>query len=187
MIKIGLCGSHRTGKTTLANEFSCRHDITFLPSVAGDVFNRHDLDPAKPFKSFDHRLDIQTEILTDSVELWSSHESFITDRTPIDFIAYTLADAQSNTVVDSKKLNKYLNDCFAASCQFNFIVLVQPAINLVAEKGKGAINEAYIHHLNYLMLGALRDASVSNDFVMPESVRSIKDRVNYLELIGNVR
>ena len=163
---IGLCGSHRTGKTTLAEEISQRTGIPFVRTSTSEVFREHGLDPSKPME-FDKRLWIQHKILDAAEKAWNSgHKQFITDRTPLDMAAYTLADIQGSTEVDFGELEGYLERCITVTntC-FQLLVLVQPGIPLVYETGKAALNEGYLEHLNFLILGLCNDDRIKSTFI----------------------
>lgn len=163
MKRIGLCGSHRTGKTTLAQKLAEYHQLKFVESSVTEVFKQHSAHhtPLKPDTKmdFEARLWIQQRIL-EAAEQWWHHapEDFVTDRTPLDFMAYTLCDVQGATQVNFNELNEYLDRCFTVTNQvFSHIVVVQPGIPLVYAEGKAALNQAYIEHLNTVILGLCHD------------------------------
>ena len=155
---IGLCGSHRTGKTTLAEEISKRTGLSFVRTSTSGVFKEHGLDPSRPME-IGMRLWIQHKILDAAEKAWNSSPwQFITDRTPLDMAAYTLADIQGSTEVDFGELEGYLDRCIrVTNAFFKILVLVQPGIPLVYETGKAALNEGYLEHLNFLILGLCND------------------------------
>lgn len=157
-MKLGLTGSHRTGKTSLAQVIANQTGLPFLKTSTSQVFQQHGLDPATPLE-FNTRLHIQQRVLTAAVEIWqTAPKAFVTDRTPIDFMAYTLADIQGNTEVDFVQLESYLTQCFDITDQFfTQLVIIQPAIPLVYEPGKAALNKAYMEHLNTIILGLCHD------------------------------
>ncbi len=73
-------------------------------------------------------------------------------------MAYTLADIQGSTVVDSSELDEYINRCFEVTNKFfNALIILQPGIPLIEAKGKAALNKAYIEHLNSLIIGLCHD------------------------------
>jgi hypothetical protein len=153
-IKIGLSGSHRTGKTTLALAIAQKKHIAFIKTDTHAVFKQQGLHPAAPM-DFNTRLEIQHQVLAAAVQAWQVETNdFITDRTPLDFIAYTLADIQGTTAVDFAALTTYITRCFEVTNQFfNLLVVLQPAIPLVDEPGKAALNPAYMEHLNVIIQG----------------------------------
>ncbi len=178
-MNIGLCGSHRTGKTTLAEAISQKTGMPFVKTSTSEVFKNHGLDPSKPM-DFQKRLWIQHKILDTAKLLWNAEQKqFITDRTPLDMAAYTLADIQGATEVNFLELEGYLNRCFEVTNQlFKVLVLIQPGIPLMHEEGKAALNESYLEHLNYLILGLCNDARIKSTFVfLNRDVTTLEDRI----------
>lgn len=157
-MSLGLCGAHRTGKTTLAKVLSSRTGKPFVRTSTSAVFQEHGIDPALPM-DFKTRLSIQQQILISYEELWQTlKEPFITDRTPIDLMAYTLADIQGSTQVNFAELERYMGRCYEVTNKtFNALVVLQPGIELAPAQGKAALNRAYIEHLNSLILGLCND------------------------------
>lgn len=176
---IGLCGAHRVGKTTLAQAVSRNAHIPFLKTHTSQVFAQHGLDPAKrmPFKT---RLSIQRDILAAAVEVWSQATGrFISDRTPLDMAAYTLADVQGSTRVDAKALAQYLDDCVEQTNRyFSTLIIIPPGIPLVQEPGKAALHEAYIEHVHALVVGLCHDPRISASIhQLTRDVLSLNDRL----------
>jgi len=178
-LKIGLCGSHRTGKTTLAEAISLQQQIPFIKTNTSIVFEQHGLHPAMPM-DFKTRLWIQHRIIEAAVEVWQAEQgAFVTDRTPIDFMAYTLAEIQGATEVEFAKLEAYLEHCFEVTHQFfTRLAVLQPAIPLVYEPGKAALNRAYIEHLNIIIQGLCRDERLKcSVIIIKRNLISIENRV----------
>ncbi len=178
-MNIGLCGSHRTGKTTLGESISRKTGMPFVRTSTSEVFKECGLDPSKPIE-FVKRLWIQHKILDAAEKEWEAeHREFITDRTPLDMAAYTLADIQGSTQVEIRELEGYLRRCVDTTNHFfKMLVLVQPGIPLVHEEGKAALNQAYLEHLNFLILGLCHDDRIKGTFLcLPRNVRKIDDRV----------
>ena len=178
-MRIGLCGSHRTGKTTLAEAVSKKTGIPFVRTSTSEVFRRAGLDPAASL-DFNKRLWIQNETLEAAKGVWeAAGKSFITDRTPVDMMAYTLGDIQGSTQADFNEVEDYLERCFTFTNRFfDALVIVQPGIPLVHEQGKAALNRAYIEHLNYLILGLTEDPRLTARVVLiGRETMGINDRV----------
>ncbi len=179
---IGLCGSHRTGKTTTAKKLADDNDIPFVETTTSAVFAKHDLKPSSPM-DFSTRLWIQDKVLEAAEEIWSQHRHFITDRTPLDMLAYTLGDIQGRTQIEFEALEHYITRCFE-SCNryFSRLCVVQPGIPLIAAPGKAALNEAYIEHLNTLVLGLCLDERQQTPFsVMPRKCIAISERCLFIQ------
>ncbi len=175
---IGICGSHRTGKTTLAKALAEKLEIDLAITSTSEVFKQYGLDPAQPL-DFKRRLWIQQQIVQASEQIWQQSSNFVTDRTPLDMIAYTLADIQGNTQVDFVALQAYISDCFrVANKYFSHFVILQPAIPLIYEDGKAALNQAYIEHLNSLIIGLCHDERCKKiSFIIERNITHLDKRV----------
>ena len=186
---LGLCGAHRTGKTTLAIAISSHLNIPFVRTTTSQVFAQLGLDPAEPM-DFQTRLFVQNHVLDAAEQVWQESASpFISDRTPIDMIAYTLGDIQGKTDVDFNLLSQYMDRCFASTNQFfQNLAIIQPGIPLVYAEGKAALNAAYIEHINVLVIGLCSDRRLkTNVFCNARDVINLKTRIlNILEYFGEV-
>ncbi|PZV00021.1 MAG: AAA family ATPase [Pseudanabaena sp.] len=183
---LGLCGAHRTGKTTLANALASQLNIPFVRTTTSQVFAQLGLDPAEPM-DFKTRLFVQNHVLDAAEQIWQSSASpFISDRTPIDMIAYTLGDIQGKTDVNFVLLSQYIDRCFASTNQFfQHLAIIQPGIPLVYEEGKAALNAAYIEHINVLVIGLCGDHRLTaNVFCNARDAISLDLRIrNILESV----
>lgn len=179
-LKIGLCGSHRTGKTTLAKAIANQCGIPFIPTHTSQVFQAHGLDPAQPL-DFAQRLWIQQHIIHAAQQQWATAliDGFVTDRTPLDFLAYTLSDILGSTEVNYADLQAYIDLCLdTTNTTFGHLVVVQPGIPLIYETGKAALNPAYIEHLNTVVLGLCQHEYLTPTInVIPRQVLDLNQRV----------
>jgi len=180
---IGLCGSHRTGKTTLAKAFAEGRDgFTFLRTSASQVFKDMGLDPAVEYP-FEVRLDIQERILKSFATQYRSlgGQKFIADRTPIDMLAYTLAEVRQNNLTPDLELRlaKYVKDCIALTNEvFAILVIVQPGINVVPEDGKASLSPGYIEHIAQLVMGLVASETIqATHYFIPRSTLDLEKRV----------
>ena len=180
MSNLGLCGAHRTGKTTLAMAIATQLNIPFVRTTTSQVFAKLGLNPAESM-DFPTRLFVQNQVLDAAEQIWDdSSTPFISDRTPIDMIAYTLADIQGKTEVDFAQLNAYCDRCFASTNQFfQNLAIIQPGIPLVYEEGKAALNAAYIEHINILVIGLCNDSRLKADvFCNPREAIALDLRIS---------
>ena len=186
---LGLCGAHRAGKTTLAIAISSLLNIPFVRTTTSQVFAQLGLDPAEPM-DFQTRLFVQNHVLDAAEQVWQESASpFISDRTPIDMIAYTLGDIQGKTEVDFDLLSQYIDRCFASTNQFfQNLAIIQPGIPLVYEEGKAALNAAYIEHINILVIGLCSDRRLkTNVFCNARNAIDLEARIlNILEHFGEI-
>lgn len=187
---LGLCGAHRTGKTTLAIAIASHLNIPFVRTTTSQVFADLGLDPAEPM-DFKTRLFVQNHVLDAAEQVWqNSAVPFVSDRTPIDMIAYTLGDIQGKTEVDFDLLSQYIDRCFASTNQFfQNLAIIQPGIPLIYEEGKAALNAAYIEHINVLVIGLCNDSRLEADvFCNERSAIALDTRIrNILESVTSTR
>lgn len=183
----GLCGAHRTGKTTLARAYAQKHGAAFLETSVSAIFRDLGYDPAAVF-DFSTRLTIQEEVLKRVDAVYARVDpsaNVITDRTPLDMLGYTLAEAIGDSVQheDQVRLANYARDCFdVTNKRFSTIVLVQPGIVLEPAAGKAVLNPAYIEHLNSLILGLTVDERLRvAHFYLPRHVLSLEGRIGAVE------
>lgn len=181
-----LTGAHRTGKSTLAQAFSEKTGTPFVRTGASQVFQEMGLDPKVDYP-MEVRLEIQKRILEafDRQCRQQSSGLFITDRTPLDFAAYTLADCQRSNVPDSlhKTVEKYVDDCIdVANRNFSVMVIVQPGIPLVEDPTKAPANIPYVEHISHLIMGMLVSERIRADhFYIPRYMTNLDDRVSCVE------
>ena len=185
---VALSGSHRVGKSTLARTVAEKYGFQFVETSTSAVFRELGYDPSAHY-DFATRLDIQEIILNRLDRQYASikAEKAITDRSPIDTLAYTMAEALQDTVSDKEqaRFEKYVDKCLEMACRrFAAIVVVQPGIPIVEEEGKGALNRAYMEHLNTLMLGLVADPRMkAAHFYIPRHVLSIESRMAAMDSV----
>lgn len=178
-MNVGMCGAHRTGKTTLAMELATLTGKQFVRTRVTEIFKQHGLHAAQEM-DFETRLEIQYRILEACENDWlSATGDFITDRTPVDFLAYTLGDIQGKTKVRYEDLERYVDRCFELSNRlFHTLIILQPGIPLTEAEGKAALNKAYIEHINSLIIGLCHDQRVQSRIITLErGVTELEERV----------
>lgn len=177
---IGLCGAHRTGKTTLAIALSEALNMPFVPINTIEVFERFHLHPKESI-GFRTRLEVQEAVLEKARDIWfEMDEPFICDRTPIDMAAYTLAEVQGNTLDKEleQELEHYLADCFMLTTRyFDYLFLIPPAIPL----GKASLSKGYIEHIHRLCVGFFHDSgSLQAGSRLPRSLTDLDARIKFV-------
>ena len=183
---IGLCGAHRTGKTSLARAFAEKHGLEFVQTSASQVFKDFGMDAATRY-AFDTRLSIQEEILKrfDAQYATVGAKPAITDRTPLDMLAYTLAEAAQDHVPAElqDRFKKYVQSCIdVTNKRFGVLLVDQPGIQVVEEEGKAALNDAYIEHLNSIILGLSVDERIkAQHFYIRRSMTDMDERIAALD------
>lgn len=182
---IGLAGAQRTGKTTLAGAFAEESGVPALRTTVSGVFAELGLDPKVDYP-LALRLDVQRRILDRLERQYRSVDGgiFVADRTPIDLMAYTLADIQRANVPSELEgvIERYLDDCVEISnAVFSILVVVQPGIKPVDASGKAPATYAYTEHINGLVMGlAVSEAIQSAHYYIPREMVELEQRVECL-------
>ena len=186
---IGLSGSHRVGKTTLAQAFAERHGIPFVRTSATEVFAAIGRNPKVDYP-IEERISIQEAILYAFEKQYAQARKvsgvFVADRTPIDLASYMLADVLRGTTAENPALSAlidgYVDKCLlSASEWFAVIVLVQPGIALVEADGKAPACSAYIEHLNALQAGLMLDPRLhSRHYMIARQFTDLEQRIQCL-------
>jgi hypothetical protein len=182
---IGLCGAQRTGKTTLATAYALKFKVPLVETKVSETFARLGADPKKDYP-FDERLEIQREILKDYHALLKGAPfKFITDRTPIDMMAYMLADVRRENVSHQQAgaLSVYIDECHKVlNEQFTVLMVVQPGIPVQDAPGKAPVNWAYMEHINSLCMGlVVTDRVEAHHFYMPRAYLDLETRLQALD------
>lgn len=184
MVSIAIAGSHRTGKTTLAQSFAFRINLKFIPNSTSTILRKMNVDPSQNM-TFHRRMYIQNIILDQYEKDISKEKNFIIDRSPLDFAAYMMADVtQSNgsSIKDFFEFQKYLERCFdIANEHISIIVLLQPGIKPIIDKNKAvaSVSKAYIETLNTILVGLINDDRCqSQTFLISKEYLNITERVN---------
>jgi len=186
---IGLCGAHRTGKTSLAKAYAEKHGIIFLETPVSSIFKELGYDPADKL-DFSTRLSIQEVILErlDAYYATVAGVQAIADRTPVDLMGYTLADVHGHAVSpdEEKRLARYIARCYEViNKRFTALMLIQPGIPVVPAPGKAPLSAGYIEHLNSLMLGLACDQRVKvPHYYLMRHVLDPEERLDRLEQVA---
>lgn len=194
---IGLTGAHRTGKTTLMNAAAEELGIPSVPTSTASVWRELGIDCRKPM-SFETRLLAQNLILDRLIEQYDkalsetySDELLVTDRTPIDCMAYLLAERFEPTIEREKAVLAYRARCALAMHKyFSAVVVVQPGIAINVDEDasdKGLLSRSYIDLLNFMMLGIAHEASAPElRCVVPRDMVELSVRVGVIRQVVEI-
>lgn len=174
----GLIGAHRTGKTTQAKKFAIPPAVKYLeiataPMLADMGFNARDqYDIAT-------RLTIQERLLDRVEPIYAEETCSVTDRTPIDFLIYTMADVvrdfpdclEERMFKYKERAIKMYRDYFVSGC------VIQPGIPIIDDLKSAPPSRAYITHLNTIALGIASELWIN---VMPVNLIDLEGRDEYL-------
>lgn len=162
-MRIGFCGAHRVGKTTLAKRVADELGYTFIDGSCTGVFEKLGLAANQPL-NFKERLSVQIEIFDRYLDNVSGATNFVTDRTPFDYFGYTMAELNTmavsgeNAHIVEQAVETYFGACgIALNKTIDLMFLVSPGIPIVNVEGKGIISKPYIDHVGYLIEAIAHD------------------------------
>lgn len=186
---IGFAGAHRTGKTTLAKAFAEKYEIPFVQTSISMTFRDLGYDPAKDY-DLPTRLKIQNVVLDNEITKWSSYaDTFVSDRTPIDMIAYTLASAHQEEITTDLdiQLQNYINRCIDVNnTYFGYVFEVLPAIQVIHEEGKANIVKSHIDHISLIISGICNKDDIRSTIItIPKKKTDLSDRIEFCSGILN--
>jgi deoxyadenosine/deoxycytidine kinase len=96
MLRIGICGAHGTGKTTLLNEISKTHNIPPLQRLIRSFYENIGINNFELLPK-DVRNPIQNYLLINQIENENKTEGdFVSDRTAVDYISHTVLDTNKS-------------------------------------------------------------------------------------------
>jgi len=171
-MRIGIAGAHRTGKSTLAREIHSKMRVGLILTNAGSVYQAHGCTPVDDMP-MSKRLAIQNSIVDKLADLWDVPGSWVSDRTPLDIIAYS-----------KMYLSPVWADAIRARVEpmmsrFDFIFILRPAIPFVYDYYKAGLETAEIVD-GYLMEEARRYV---NAWPIPADYTPLNQRLLFVSRI----
>lgn len=179
---LGLVGSHRVGKSTLARVYAEETGSELVEVNVSAMISEIGYDSALTY-DFAARQEIQEHVLASMSKLFAFHAGSvaITDRTPLDAMLYTLSMVGPYTCNDKESawLKSYMDRCFDMTNRyFSTLLQLQPGIPLVECETSAKANPAYIEHLNALALGFMSDERLKvPHYYVPRHLVSLDTRV----------
>lgn len=179
----GFSGAHRSGKTTLARRIAEDFGFEFLETKTGEVMKAHGIDIVANMPIAD-RITAQEILLDHHIKVISAAgRPLITDRTPLDMLAYTLGEVFMNNITMTteesrlidKRIKAYSERCMReARRHYHAVVIVRPLSIYVDEEGKPPASRAYQDHFDMLVTGAATRANVRHAILKTDD---LDDRV----------
>lgn len=190
---IGFTGSHRTGKTTLIKELDNKlqndKKIHILDSPS-NIYYKNKNKKAVNNLTFEDRIKIQNEILDIAIEQYEfikdkDFDYVLIDRTPIDFIGYTLFNKDIPEVNIDVLNNEYFD--YKEKCinifhmYFDYIVYIQPGIKQVKNSISMETNKILTDKLDSIMGGLIfNNIEYSKIIHIKRYNTKLEDRLNYV-------
>ncbi|RWB95633.1 MAG: hypothetical protein EOQ56_28200 [Mesorhizobium sp.] len=189
----GFVGPSRAGKTTLARKVSEELAMEFHPTSTSKVAKDHGFDLMAPLSLAD-RVAVQNILLDNHIkELETLPRPLLIDRTPVDYLAYLLAEfnmtsgqAASPATLDAA--HDYAKRCMsAASRYYDFLYYLAPLPFYKEEEGKHSANRAFQQHSALLMRGALSELQRSVNVAYINET-DLNNRIDFVtgHLIGRI-
>lgn len=189
-MRIGLCGAHRTGKSTLAEQVSQQLGLKRVASPVSAVAREYGFDMDNDRRDSPHFLRMQKHILVAIAQAVQNEASFVSDRTPIDAAAYLLADVQANTgdAEFQQAVLEYQAKALAATENlFDAVILVPPGIPFDSMDGKPGANLAYQEHHHLICAGLLTELTIPCA-QLPRDLLNLQERTNAVgEMVSMIR
>ena len=191
---VGFVGSHRVGKSTTAEEWARRHGFNYVPFSVSGVIKSFGHSSEEEV-SFERRLQIQQAVLDTYIEQFSGLDKkgvFVTDRTPLDFYAYMMADIlrasipSDNPSLQSKTL-AYFENCkssmWSDALDLKHACFINPAIELVhdAKSANCPVYQLHIHHLTHDVFKKLAQPALCNYIQIPTRTVELNARLDYID------
>lgn len=156
---LGLAGSHRSGKTTLARAVAARGGIAFYDGSFGRLARTLGYESVARM-SIVERLTMQSRVLDlYEREIQLDAADRITDRTPLDMLAYLMAEVGMHAGLEdaaSRAVVAYRDRCIALTRDlFDDVFLLQALPVYVVADGKPSDDPAYQAHIQALIEGAI--------------------------------
>jgi hypothetical protein len=155
MMSFGLCGAHRSGKTTLAKLVAEGIGVPYVNSSVREALLASGVDPVAPMSPA-QRILVQEMYLSlyEQRVLANTPRPFITDRTPIDIAAYLLGEMGMHSEDHSERIEALLARCFRLTREhFSHLIVVPPLPFYAIEPGKPPMNKGYQWHIHALVTG----------------------------------
>jgi len=179
-MRIGLCGAHRVGKSTLARLYSEVNDVPFVASSVSAIALRYDFDMDHHRRDAPAFREMQEVILDTMEKSFRDHEVFIADRCPLDAAAYLVADMQANTGSPAfqEGVLQYIDRAVRLTNElFDAVILVPPGISFEPMDGKPGANLAYQEHHHLLVRGLMGELSIPNGELARDNLK-LDDRLD---------
>lgn len=160
---IGFSSSHRSGKTTTAKRVAAHLRLEYFDGSFGKLAAELGYNSVEDME-VERRIEMQEKCLALHVaKIRELPRPCVTDRTPIDFLAYALADVPMVSGISrdvSNRIFAYAENCMRLTREYyGAIVVLKPLPTYAVEEGKPGPCLAYQSHIQFLIEGAMSQIS----------------------------
>lgn len=151
-----LSGAHGSGKSTLAEAFSAHTGLEYRPFKTSTIMAKAGwtLDRVK---TLEDRVAVQEVIINGAETFFKDNRTlYVTDRSPLDFAAYLLADARNEPItpeLDARVEGLILRCIEMCNAHFAGIVILYHDIPYVEREDRPHVNRSYQEHHHTLLSG----------------------------------
>lgn len=171
----GLSGASRSGKSSLAKHLSTVLEIPYVDSSTTVLMREAGFNPVAAM-DIDTRIKAQEHLFQAYQRLLDRQPpAFITDRTPIDMLAYMLGEVtmHNTTEAQGEKIADYVDRCVAATeSRFALVVVTLPLKTYEAAPDKPPPSKGYQSLIHTIISGALRNSHCPTLHLDPMSLES---------------
>lgn len=181
-MRIGIAGAHRVGKTTTAKDVANALGIAYVDADVRGALAKNGID-AKTATTFEQRLVVQNFVLKHCSNEYEKHKNFITDRTPLDFIGYTLSEYIRGVdfAVTEVAMQDYFDRCITATDKyFDVVVFIPPDIRCEDCSTSAENFPMYIEHISSVIYSAFNYHISTTRIIIPKGMTSRSDRANFI-------
>lgn len=155
----GFTGAHRAGKSTTAKLVAGRLGIPYFDASVSATMRERGWNTVAPM-TFEERFTMQRVMLRVFNErLQNAPRPAITDRTPLDMAAYTLAELGMHGRLEphlEEEVTRYVDDCLRSTGEaFDSLYYLRPLPIFVPAETSAPPNRPYQSHIHYLIGGLL--------------------------------
>lgn len=164
-LRIVISGPSGVGKSTLAEFISKTYNIPFVTTSTKPLWDKHGITSHEHLIQMTLMdkawgLSFQNEVLNYRIEKLSEHKEYVTDRSPVDNLAYFLS--QNSHMVSEKNVEDYIVRCLNALADNTGLIAIPYTSDIVLEDDGKRVNNKYYQRF---MNGAFHTAgSLISDF-----------------------
>ncbi len=159
-LRICISGPSGVGKSTLATEISKAYNIPFITTSTKPLWDKYKIRShqeliERTLVDPQWGIDFQDEVLDYRINKLLGVKDFVTDRSPLDNLAYFLMQNSYNT--SEEKTAKYIQRCKDAMALFTGIIVIPFTDEVVLENdGKRVNNRYYQEYTNAVFVLAAK-------------------------------